>query len=400
MKSSRASHGNDVSKRDIVVIGASAGGVQALMEIVAGFPFNLAAAVFVVIHTSPTSPGVLPQILSRAGPVKAVQARNGEQIQLGRIYVAPVDHHLLIRDGHVAVSRGPKENGFRPAVDPLFRTAAVAYRERVVGVILSGGLDDGTSGLHEVKRYGGIAIVQDPAEAVSPSMPQSAVQNVDVDHVVTLAQIPGLIAQLAGKRAGKGTRIMPPRRRNLPDIAEVGSENLEAPDPAEPPTALTCPECGGALWEVQKERVLRFRCHLGHGYTGESLSEQQVKNIENAMWMAMRTLEESAALRRRLAERTRGSGMNLLASGYEEQAQAALDRAALIRAVLMEDKPARAVKSLRPSPKARERAGDKPHTRPNANPARVKAAKRSPVDGDGNGRTRLKSSQSKGSRRS
>jgi two-component system, chemotaxis family, protein-glutamate methylesterase/glutaminase len=382
--------------RDIVVIGASAGGVQALMEIVQGFPTGLSAAVFVVIHTSSTSPGVLPNILSRAGPIRASQARNGEPIMRSRIYVPPVDHHLLIRDGHVVVSRGPKENGFRPAVDPLFRTAAIAYRERVVGVILSGGLDDGTSGLLEVKRYGGVAIVQDPAEAVSPSMPQSAVSNVDVDHVVTLAQIPALIAELTGQRAGKGARIMPPRRRNVPDIAEVGTENLEVPDPADPPSALTCPECGGALWEVQDHHVLRFRCHLGHGYTGEALSEQQVENIENAMWVAMRTLEESAALRRNLAQRTRGSSMNLLASGYEQQARAAEQRAALIRSVLMEDKLPRVIKPLRPSSKARERAGDKPATRPNASPARVKASRHSSPAAKSNGQKRSKSLKRKG----
>ncbi len=304
----------NIPLRDIVVIGASAGGVQALMEVVQGFPVNLAAAV--------------------SGPVKAVQAKNGEAIQRGRIYTAPVDHHLLIQDSHITVTRGPKENGFRPAVDPLFRTAAIAFGQRVVGVILSGGLDDGTSGLIEIKRYGGVAIVQDPVEAVSPGMPQSAVQNVEVDHVVTLAQVPGLITQLTGERAGKGGRIMSPNRRNVPDIAQSGTNNLEVPDALEPPSALTCPECGGALWEVQNQRVLRFRCHLGHGYTGESLSALQVQNIENAMWVAMRTLEESAALRRRLAQRTRGSSMNLLASGYEHQAHEAEQRAALIRAVL------------------------------------------------------------------
>jgi two-component system chemotaxis response regulator CheB len=393
MESSRSSHGSNVPKRDVVVIGASAGGVQALMEIVEGFPARLSAAVFVVIHTSSTSPGVLPDILNRSGPVKAAQARDGEPIMQGRIYVAPVDHHLLIRDGHVGVSRGPKENGFRPAVDPLFRTAAIAYRQRVVGVILSGGLDDGTSGLLEVKRYGGVAIVQDPQEAVSPSMPQSAVTNVDVDHVVTLAQIPALIAELSGQRAGKGARIMPPPTRDLPDIAEVGTYNLEVPDPAEPPSALTCPECGGALWEVQGQRVLRYRCHLGHGYTGEALSQHQVENIENAMWIAMRTLEESAALRRRLAQRTRGSSMNLLASGYEEQARAAEQRAALIRSVLMEDKLPKVIKPLRPSPKARERAGDKGYTRPDADPALVKASKRSAHTAQSNGRKRTKAAR-------
>jgi two-component system chemotaxis response regulator CheB len=395
MDSARRAPANGSAKRDIVVIGASAGGVQALMEIVKGFPNRLSAAVFVVIHTSSSSPGVLPEILSRAGPIRAVQARDREPIMQGRIYVPPVDHHLLIRDGHVVVSRGPKENGFRPAVDPLFRTAAIAYRERVVGVILSGGLDDGTSGLLEVKRYGGVAIVQDPAEAVSPSMPQSAVTNVDVDHVVTLAQIPALVAELTGEWSGKGARIMPARRRNVPDIAEVGTENLEVPNPADPPSALTCPECGGALWEVQGQRVLRFRCHLGHGYTGEALSEQQVEKIENAMWVAMRTLEESAALRRSLAQRTRGSSMNLLASGYEEQARTAEQRAALIRSVLMEDKLPRAVKPLRPSPKARERAGDKPATRPSASPALVKASKES-ATAKFNGRKRSNSAKRKG----
>src|SRR5205814_5972395 len=163
--------------------------------------------------------------------------------------------------------------GFRAAVDPLFRTAASAYGPRVVGVILSGGLDDGTSGLIEVKRYGGIAVVQDPVEAHFPSMPQSAVANVDVDHVVSLSQIPGLIAQLAGEPVGKGASQMSRPRRNVPDIAALGTENLDTVNISQPPSALTCPDCGGALWEVQNERILRFRCHLGHGFTAQGLSE-------------------------------------------------------------------------------------------------------------------------------
>jgi two-component system chemotaxis response regulator CheB len=209
----------------------------------------------------------------------------------------------------------------------------------------------------KIKRFGGVAIVQDPAEAVFPSMPQSALLNVKVDHVVGLAQIAGLIAETAANRGVKRKRMNLRRKANLPDIAETGSNRLEAPGFNVPPSAVTCPDCGGALWEVKDGKLLRFRCHLGHGFTADGLSEQQSRSVENALWTAMRALEESALLRRQLAMRSRQSNMTAVAARYDHDARQAENRAAIIRSVLVEDETSQVVKAVRPSPEAREHAG-------------------------------------------
>src|SRR5215831_2004295 len=183
--------------RDIIVIGASAGGVTAITELASGLPRRLPAAIFLAVHSSPDSPGMLAQMVGRAGPLPADYAADGEEIRQGRFYVAPPDRHLLVDDGRIRVTRGPHENGFRPAVDPLFRTAARTNGPRVVGIILSGALDDGTRGLAEVKRHGGVAIVQHADDATVPQMPISAIQNVAVDHVLTVREMPAVITRLA-----------------------------------------------------------------------------------------------------------------------------------------------------------------------------------------------------------
>src|SRR5688572_26954993 len=187
------------ANRDIIVIGASAGGVQAVMEIARHLPAEFDASIFVVIHTSPDSPGILPVLIDRAGPLSCAHAIDREIIRRGHIYVAPPDRHLLIRDDMVICTRGPKENGFRPAVDPLFRTAARRFGPRVIGIILSGGLDDGTMGLLNIKQNGGVAIAQDPGEAIFPSMPASAIQNVEVDHVLPVAEMAAVLARLVAE---------------------------------------------------------------------------------------------------------------------------------------------------------------------------------------------------------
>src|SRR4051812_24852941 len=241
MPSGQSSNGTG---RDIIVIGASAGGVQALQELMRGLPADFPAAIFVVVHTSPSSPGILPQILDRAGPLPASHADHGQRIRKGRIYVAPPDYHMLLSDGKVLVTKGPKENGFRPAVDALFRTAARSHGPRVVGVVLTGGLDDGTVGLIHIKNEGGIAVAQDPSEAVFPSMPRSAVENVEVDHVVPVAEMPALLMRLASESLSEGATM--PRGNGKPDVAEAGKAVLLQEQAAGPPTAFTCPECGGA----------------------------------------------------------------------------------------------------------------------------------------------------------
>jgi two-component system chemotaxis response regulator CheB len=184
-------------RHNIIVIGGSAGAIVPLIQLVQGFPRDLPAAVFIVVHTSPNFPNTLPEILQRSGSLPVVHPEDGVPIELGRIYVAPPDHHMLVKRNYIRVVFGPKENRFRPAIDPLFRTAAVAYKKQVVGVVLSGLLYDGTAGLIEIKERGGVAIVQDPKEAAVPCMPQSAIKHVTVDHVLSMANMVRILSDLS-----------------------------------------------------------------------------------------------------------------------------------------------------------------------------------------------------------
>src|SRR5688572_11570392 len=221
-----------MATHDIIVIGGSAGAVEALTRLVAGLPADLPAAVFIAIHTTPTTPSLLPKILSRAGPLPAAHPRDGDGIERGRIYIPPPDHHLLLDEDRVRIVRGPKENGHRPALDPMFRTAAVRYGRRVVGVVITGMLDDGTAGLLAIKQRGGIAVVQNPNEALFPGMPLSAIQNVDVDHVLHLNEIPPLLARLAGEPVTEPPLPVPEDMMQEAEIAgihEAALAGLERP---------------------------------------------------------------------------------------------------------------------------------------------------------------------------
>jgi two-component system chemotaxis response regulator CheB len=323
---------------DIIVIGASAGGVQALREICKQLPADLPAAVFVVIHTAPTSPGMMPQILDRSGPLPALFAGDGDPIRRGAIFIAPPDRHLLIKDGTMRVTRGPKENGFRPACDPLFRTAARWHGPRVVGVVLSGGLDDGTEGLMFVKQYGGIAIAQDPVEADFPSMPASAIQNVEVDHVLPVKKIAELLVRLAHEPAPPHPEPVAGDGAEM-DVAEMGDASLKTKDLPGNPSPFVCPECGGATWELHKGKLVKYRCHVGHSYTAEGMLARQSEELEAALWQAMRALEENAALRRRMASRS-ASQWPSIADSYEKQAEEADHHAEVIRRVLLDQQEA------------------------------------------------------------
>ena len=187
-----------MAARDIIVVGASAGGVNALATLAEGLPPDLPASVLVALHLAPGVTSILPEILARAGRLPAVHPKDGEAYEKGKIYVAPPDHHLLVREGHLRLTRGARENLHRPAIDPLFRSAALAHGPRVIGVVLTGSLDDGTAGLSAVKRCGGTAVVQDPSDASHPSMPAAALKNVAVDHSVPLSEMAALLARLAG----------------------------------------------------------------------------------------------------------------------------------------------------------------------------------------------------------
>jgi two-component system chemotaxis response regulator CheB len=304
--------------RDIIVMGASAGGVYALQRLMAALPADLPGSIFIVQHLWGGSPSYLASILQRAGPLKVVEAANGMRIEPRTVYVAPPDVHLFVEPEHVALLRGPRENRTRPAINPLFRSAAAAYRNRVIGVILSGTLDDGTAGLWAVKQAGGIAIAQSDAEYMS--MPQAAVENVDVDHFVPLEEIPGILDRLVREPV-----VIAPAAR-LPDVVKVsdGGAKMKTDstinlDKVGTRSVFSCPECNGALWELNEGGV-QFRCHVGHAYSAGVLRKAQTVNIEQALWTALRALKESAALDQRLAKRSDEHGLDKAAVLHRKNA--------------------------------------------------------------------------------
>ncbi|MBA4157015.1 MAG: chemotaxis protein CheB [Gemmatimonadetes bacterium] len=248
----------------------------------------------------------LPQILSRNGPLPARHPADGERIEPGQIYIAPPDHHLVVKRGHLSLARGPKENSAPPAVDPMFRTAARAYGPGVIGVVLTGTLDDGTAGLMLVKRLGGTAVVQEPTEALYAGMPGSAARNVDVDHVLPLAGIPSCLVRLARQPVDAFAAFNPGEDTpDTPDIAEkIPMTTQPSEEPGSVPSGFGCPECGGALWEKDADGFRRYRCRVGHGYTGEGLMVEQAEKLEQALWTALRgggspTAGAFSAIRRR-----------------------------------------------------------------------------------------------------
>ena len=320
---------------DIIVIGASAGGVEVLIDVVRDLPADLPAAVFVVVHMAANAPTVLPSVLNRSGKLPAAHGSHDEPIRRGRIYVARPDVHLLMRGDRIVLGRGPKENSARPAVDVLFRSAARSYGSRVIGVVLSGSLDDGTVGLDVIKRAGGIAVVQDPEQAMFPGMPRSAVENVAVDHVVPREQIASLLARLAHEPVKEAEVRMPEHIKQESDMAELVEESIKSHERPGTPSGFTCPECHGTLFELSQGHIIRFRCRTGHAYSAESLIGQQGDNLEAAMYTAMTTLKERSALAERLAQRARDRGHEMTARQFAEQAQDAERQAALIRQALL-----------------------------------------------------------------
>jgi two-component system chemotaxis response regulator CheB len=303
--------------RNVVVVGASAGGVEALGQFVSALPPDLPAAVLVVLHVAPGGTSVLPGILNRAGPLAAAPVGDGEPLDEGRIYVGVPDRHLVLEDGLVRAPRGPRENGHRPAVDPLFRSAAAAFGPACIAVVLSGARDDGTAGAAAVRAAGGCVMAQDPGDALYPSMPESVIERVGVDQKGTAFGLAGLVA--AAIREHERETPMSGGGGN-----GQGGETLhEAGDPGA--SGLTCPECGGAIYLDMPEGVVSLNCHTGHAYSPQSFAAEQERAVEVALWSAVRHLEERAAMLRRLAGRvqTRAPGHGRFeAAAIEAQAQA------------------------------------------------------------------------------
>lgn len=323
----------DAPRRDITVIGASAGGVEALQTVVGGLPRDYPAAVFVVLHVSPDAPSVLPSLLDRAGPLPAAAAIDGAPIQPGHVYVATPDRHLVIERARMRLVHGPRENRHRPSIDVLFRSAAAAHGPRVVGVVLTGTLDDGSAGLWAVKRRGGIAVVQDPADALFPDMPRNALEAVKVDWCVPLAQIAPTLVRIVREPA-LAVAMQPDAKMELEvNMASQTSSTMDQLDRLGARSELTCPECGGALWEMQQAPP-RFRCHVGHSYSLRTLIAAQADRVESALWAGLRSIEESEALAKRLRDSARERGHTHSARMYDERVREHGRHAEILREML------------------------------------------------------------------
>ena len=321
--------------RDVVVVGASAGGVEALRELISGLPADFPAAVLVVLHLPSGTRSALPNILQRAGRLPAKQAEEGDPLRPGHVLVAGPDQHLIVHDGGVTLSRSPTENGHRPAIDVLFRSAAQIQGPRVVGVVLSGALDDGTSGLAAIRSRGGIGVVQDPQEALHPSMPRSAIEGAAPEYVVSVTEMPGLLLQLTAEEVDE-TNVAPPPplmkvETALSNMDPAVYESLDRPGE---PSTFSCPDCDGTLALIHDEGLLRFRCRVGHAWSAESLLNEQTKAVEGALWVALRSLEERATLTRDMSQRATARGHRHTAKLFDLQSFEAQKSARLVRELL------------------------------------------------------------------
>lgn len=316
--------------RDVVVLGASAGGVDALIRVARGLPPDLAAAVVVVVHVAAHAESRLPAILARSGPLPAEAVVDSSRLQPGRIFVASPDHHLVVDRGHVRAVMGPRENLHRPSIDVTMRSAAAAYADRTIGVVLSGALDDGVAGLRAIVRQGGIALVQDPDDALVPDMPRAAYEAVEVEACLTSDEIGPAIARLVARPMRVDVR--PAASGELEEVAVSDVRNDLSHEPQGRSSVFACPACGGVLWELEDGDSLRYRCRVGHAFSSEALDAAQTDGLEDALWSALRALEENAALARRLARRS--SGLGRIASHYEGRAETAERQAEAIRLVL------------------------------------------------------------------
>jgi two-component system chemotaxis response regulator CheB len=319
----------------IVVIGASAGGLQALLEVIAELPASFPAPVFVVVHVG-TGRSVLPDILSRRGALEATHAVHDERFEAGHIYVAPPDRHMLVREDRIELTTGPRENHSRPAIDPLFRSAARAHGDRVTGVILSGALGDGAAGLLMVQTHGGTVVVQDPDDAIVESMPVSALRLVQADHILPAVEIGQLLASLSTLPATSDGETPMDRAGDEPsDIIRADFEAQQRDSRSGQLTMYTCPDCGGTLWQTDTGAIAGFRCHVGHAWSIESLLGLKSEQLEAALWSSVRLLEERATLSRQAGVRLRASGTRPGRSDrVDDQAQLDEERADAIRALL------------------------------------------------------------------
>jgi two-component system chemotaxis response regulator CheB len=323
-----------MEKRNIIVIGASAGGFDALKKLVDGLPEDMDASIFIVWHMAVDVKGILPQVLNKSNSLFAAHGEDREVVKPGRIYVAPPDHHMLIEKGMIRITRGPKENRFRPAIDPLFRSAAFEYGPRVIGIVLSGALDDGSAGLWTIKERGGLAIVQDPDDAEVSSMPSSAMRAVDVDYKVAMMDMPKLLVELSDEPVPRESEIdsNDDERTKLEigiamEDKSVDNNILEHSQL----TPYTCPDCHGVLSSIREGKRVRFRCHTGHAFSADSLLMTISESIEESLWSAIRNIHESVFLLNQIGDHFAEANQPKVAAIYFRKAREAKMRAELVR---------------------------------------------------------------------
>jgi two-component system, chemotaxis family, protein-glutamate methylesterase/glutaminase len=324
------------SSNRLIVIGASAGGVSALRQLAADLPASLAAPVLMVLHVG-AHESRLPDLVGGDCALPVAHARDGEALTPGTIRVAPPDHHLMVRDGHLALTRSPKENFARPAIDPLFRSAALAADRGVIGVILTGMLDDGTAGMQAIKAAGGVAIVQDPADALEPSMPGSVLRHVDVDHCVGLSEIAPLLARLVSEPLANRTTAMKDsqQRARHEQALSLGTGNyLEHLRAIGEPSPFTCPECHGGLWQVKDTLPRRYRCHTGHAFTTRTLDLAIERDADAALWNALRALHEHGTVLDQRAAQSRNDQLIEEAERLERAARRVARQSKVLRSLL------------------------------------------------------------------
>lgn len=309
-----------MSQRDIIAIGGSLGAVDAVKRLFGNLPADFAATIFIVIHVGSESPNLLADIFDADSAISVTTAIDGEMPQRGHAYVAPAGHHLLVIDGVVRLGRGPRENMARPAIDPLFRSVGITYGPRAIGTVLTGTLNDGAAGLADLKRCGGITVVQNPADAKAAEMPLGALGGSDVDYRAPLDEMAQLLVKLTGKDAGPATEI--PEDIKL----EVGIALGRRSDPEvtakfADPAPLSCPACGGVLSQIKRWPPLRFRCQVGHAYTAEALATEQESAVDEATRVALRIIEERVVLIEKMAEDARRNGRHAAAAASGKRAE-------------------------------------------------------------------------------
>ncbi|MGG1947843.1 chemotaxis protein CheB [Trinickia sp. NRRL B-1857] len=321
-----------MNTRDTIVLGASAGGVDALTTIATALPERFPAAVLVVLHIGP-HPSILPEMLQKAGRLPAHHARDGERIVKGNIYVAPPDLHMVVEGDIVRTIRGPKQNFARPSIDPLFRSAAVARGPHVIGAVLTGHLDDGTAGLAAVHACGGITMVQDPDDAQAPDMPRNAMLGTVPDYILPIDKLASTIAALAGS-ATTGMPAESLRGLMTENDVMLTPHSIEHMSKVGNPTGLSCPECGGSLWRLDAPPPARYRCHTGHAFGTETLAAAGDHVIERSLWQAMRALHEKKALSVERAEYHMSLGEQKNAQRFAAQARDADEAACALERLL------------------------------------------------------------------